>query len=114
MYLLLGPGRMAIVTHVKLLLSSLGPSPSHDGALVGLAGKPLGEIRVGYTENAYDVYHDQATLDEGRDSLRRDGYAFELVDLRQWRDDHRGLRKRLHHFDAFLLAGGNPYYLRCS
>jgi dipeptidase E len=103
---------MPIVAQMKLLLSSLGPSPSHDRALVGLAAKPLGEIQVGYIENAYDVFDDQATLDEGRESLTRDGYAFELVDLRQWRDDHQGLRELLGQFDAFLLAGGNPYYLR--
>jgi hypothetical protein len=37
---------------MKLLLSSYAPSSSHDAALVGLAGKPLEEIRVGYIENA--------------------------------------------------------------
>jgi peptidase E len=97
---------------MKLLLSSFGPSPSHDAALFALAGKPLDEIRVGYIENAYDVYHDQASLDDGRESLRRDGYTFELVDLREWRSDREGLRGLLGRFDAFLLTGGNPFYLR--
>jgi dipeptidase E len=97
---------------MKLLLSSFGPSPSHDEALVALAAKPLSEIRVGYIENAFDVYHDPATLEEGRDSLSRHGYAFELVDLRLWRDDHQGLAELLGRFDAFLFTGGNPYYLR--
>jgi peptidase E len=97
---------------MKLLLSSFGPSPSHDAALVAMAGKPLDEIRVGYIENAYDVYHDQASLDDGRESLRRDGYTFELVDLREWRSDREGLRGLLGRFDAFLLTGGNPFYLR--
>ena len=36
-------------------------------------------IRVAYIENAYDPYHDQASLDEGRYNLRRHGYVFELV-----------------------------------
>lgn len=97
---------------MKLLLSSFGPSPAHDEALVGLVGKPLGQIRVAYIENAYDVYADQASLDEGRESLRRDGYVFELVDLREWRADREALRDHLKRFDAFLLTGGNPYYLR--
>lgn len=103
---------MAILCRMKLLLSSFGPSSSHDAALVGLAGKPLDEIRIGYIENAYDAYHDQASLEDGRESLRRHGYAFELVDLREWRNDREGLRELLGRFDAFLLTGGNPSYLR--
>ena len=97
---------------MKLLLSSFGPSPAHDAALVELAGKPLDQIRVGYIENAHDVYDDPAALGEGREGLRRDGYTFELVDLREWRADRAGLRTLLEGFDAFLIAGGNPYYLR--
>ena len=97
---------------MKLLLSSFGPSPSHDAALVDLVEKPLGDIRIAYIENAYDVYSDDASLEEGRESLRRDGYMFELVDLREWRTDQDGLRTQLQGFDAFLLTGGNPFYLR--
>jgi peptidase E len=97
---------------MKLLLSSFGPSPAHDEALVDLAGKPLDQIRVGYIENAHDVYDDPASLGEGREGLGRNGYRFEPVDLRDWRTDPNGLRSLLERFDAFLLAGGNPYYLR--
>lgn len=97
---------------MKLLLSSFGPSPAHDAALVDLVGKPLGDIRVGYIENASDIYDDEATLIEGRETFRRKGYVFDLVDLREWRADRAGLRAMLGRFDAFLLAGGNPYYLR--
>jgi dipeptidase E len=97
---------------VKLLLSSFGPSPEHDAALVELVGKPLSNIRVAYIENAYDVYHDETSLVEGRETLQRDGYSFDLVDLRDWRTDRAGLRALLDGFDAFLLTGGNPYYLR--
>ena len=49
------------------------------------------------------------SLEEGRASLRSDGYVFELVDLRQWREGKPGLRELLGQFDAFLLVGGNPY-----
>ena len=97
---------------MKLLLSSFGPSSTHDRALVELAGRPLEELRVGYIENAYDVYDDRASLDEGRESLRRDGYSFDPVDLRDWRGDREGLADRLGSFDVLLLTGGNPYYLR--
>ena len=97
---------------MKLLLSSFGPSPEHDAALVELVGKPLSNIRVAYIENAYDVYHDETSLVEGRETLQRDGYSFDLVDLRDWRTDRAGLRALLDGFDAFLLTGGNPYYLR--
>jgi len=97
---------------MKLLLSSFGPSPAHDAALVELVGKPLDEMLVGYIENAYDVYDDEPTLIEGREALEHDGYRFELVDLREWRKDRAGLRGRLERFDALLLTGGNPYHLR--
>lgn len=97
---------------MKLLLSSFGPSAAHDAALAELAGKPLGNVRVGYIENAHDVYDDPSSLDEGREGLDRAGYSFELVDLREWRDDQDGLAHLLGGFDAFLLAGGNPFYLR--
>jgi dipeptidase E len=97
---------------MKLLLSSFGPAPNHDAALAELAGKPLVELRIGYIENAHDVYDDPSSLGEGRDELRDRGYAFELVDLREWRADPGGLGNFLERFDAFLLAGGNPYYLR--
>ena len=100
------------VQSVKLLLSSFGPSPEHDAALAALAGKPLSAIRIAYIENAYDVYDDQASLVEGRDTLSRLGYRFELVDLRDWRGDPDGLRPHLEKFDALLLTGGNPFYLR--
>jgi dipeptidase E len=52
------------------------------------------------------------SLDEGRERLRRDGYCFDLVDLRHWRGDREGLADRLGGFDVLLLTGGNPYYLR--
>ena len=97
---------------MRLLLSSLGPSPAHDAALVELVGRPLDEVRVGYIENAYDVYDDPASLEEGRDELRRSGYDLDLVDLRDWRGDRDGLAGLLGSFDVFLLTGGNPYYLR--
>lgn len=97
---------------MKLLLSSIGPSATHDAALVDLAGKPLAQIDVAYIENAYDVYDDPASLVEGRETLVRQGYRFELVDLRDWRTDRAALRALLERFDAFLLTGGNPYYLR--
>ena len=97
---------------MKLLLSSFGPSPEHDAALVELVGKPLSNIRVAYIENAYDVYHDETSLVEGRETLQRDGYSFDLVDLRDWRTNRAGLPALLDGFDVFLLTGGNPYYLR--
>ena len=105
-------GRPSSGRSVKLLLSSFGPSPSHDAALVELVGRPLSQIRLAYIENAHDVYADDATLGEGRDDLRQRGYNFELLDLRAWRTDREGLRSLLGRLDALLLAGGNPFYLR--
>ena len=69
-------------------------------------------MRVGYIETAHDPYEDPSVLGEGREDLRHRGYVFDLVDLREWRADRAGLRAVLGTFDAFLLAGGNPFYLR--
>lgn len=96
----------------RLLLSSVGPSVEHDAALAALVGMPIEKARIGYIENAYDVYDDPASLQQGRDSLVGLGYRFELVDLRDWRTDRAGLRTLLEGFDALLLTGGNPFYLR--
>lgn len=97
---------------MKLFLSSLGPWSEDDASLGGLAGKPLGRVRVAYIENAHDVYDDDESLEEGRASLNRDGYKYDLVDLRVWRRDRAGLAEYLKEFDVFLLSDGNPYYLR--
>ena len=67
---------------------------------------------MAYIENAHDLFADSASLEEGRARLRTYGYDFELVDLRDWRSDRARLAMLLSRFDAFLLAGGNPYYLR--
>lgn len=97
---------------MKLLLLSTSPSFEQGQALARLAGKKLKEIKVAYIENAYDVYNDEASLIEGREELKNKGYDFELVDLRDWKNDRDGLYKKLASKDVFLLTGGNPYYLR--
>ena len=99
---------------MKLLLSSFNTSPSQDAALVAMVGKPLSELKIAYIENAHDIYNDEASLIEGREALRAKGWNIELVDLREWRNpqDREALRQKLASKDVFLLAGGNPFYLR--
>ena len=97
---------------MKLLLTSFATSAEQDKELEKLLGKSLNETKVAYIENAHDVYNDEASLVEGRDEQRRKGYEVELVDLRRWRTDREGLREKLASKDMFLLAGGNPFYLR--
>jgi dipeptidase E len=97
---------------MKLLLSSFTTSAEQDAALARLVGKEVHDMKVGYIENAYDVYNDEPSLIEGRETLKIKGYDFELIDLRDWRSDREGLRQKLASKDVFLLAGGNPYYLR--
>jgi hypothetical protein len=72
---------------MKLLLTSLEPSAEAITTLEMMLGKSLRDIKVAYIENAYDVYNDEASLIEGRESLRKTGYDIELVDLRDWRTD---------------------------
>ena len=97
---------------MKLLLTSFATSAEQDKELEQLLGKPLSETTVAYIENAHDVYGDEEALVEGREEQRRKGYDVEVVDLRQWRSDRAGLRQKLASKDMFLLAGGNPFYLR--
>ena len=97
---------------MKLLLTSFGTSAEHDRELEGLLGKQLTEAKAAYIENAHDVYDDAAALQEGRDAQRRKGYDVELLDLREWRHDPDALRRKLASKDLFVLAGGNPFYLR--
>jgi hypothetical protein len=93
---------------MKLLLTSFEPSADAIAALETMIGKPLGDIKVAYIENAYDVYNDEPSLIEGRESLRATGWHFELVDLRAYKENRDGLREKLARNDMFLLTGGNP------
>ncbi|MEP7291789.1 MAG: Type 1 glutamine amidotransferase-like domain-containing protein [Chloroflexota bacterium] len=99
---------------MKLLLTSFETSAEQDQELARLIGKDLRDVKVAYIENAYDVYHDEESLIEGRESQRRKGYDVEVVDLREWqaKPDRAGLREKLASKDMFLFAGGNPFYLR--
>src|SRR5215208_3430386 len=97
---------------MKLLLLSTSTTSEQDQALAKLVGKEIKEIKVAYIENAYDVYDDEVSLIEGREELTRKGYEFELVDLRDWKNDTDGLYQKLANKDVVLLTGGNPYYLR--
>ena len=99
---------------MKLMLTSFTTSAEQDAALAALIGKPLTEIKLAYIENAYDVYNDEPSLIEGREIIRKKGFDVELVDLRNWRDgrERESLREKLASKDMFLLAGGNPFYLR--
>ena len=97
---------------MKLILSSFTTSDEQDAALAKLIGKPPTATKVAYNQNAHDVYNDEASLIEGREILKAKGYDVELVDLRKWKTNNTGLREILASKDMFLLAGGNPYYLR--
>ncbi len=97
---------------MKLILTSFTTSAAQDAALADMIGKPPTETKIAYIENAYDVYNDEAGLIEGREIIRGKGYDVELVDLRNWRNGQPGLREALAGKDMFLLAGGNPFYLR--
>ncbi len=99
---------------MKLLLTSFITSAEQDTALAIMLGKPLRDMQVAYIENAHDIYHDEEALLAGRELIRAKGWDVELVDLRDYRDPET--RQRLYDTlagkDVFLLAGGNPFYLR--
>jgi dipeptidase E len=97
---------------MKLLLTSFVSSPEQDAAVAKMIGKEAKDIKVAYIENAYDVYNDEESLIEGRETVRNKGWDVELVDLRQWKTNRDGLHEKLASKDMFLFTGGNPYYLR--
>jgi hypothetical protein len=70
---------------MKLLLTSFGTSVEQDKELEKLLGKKLTDAKAAYIENAYDVYDDEASLQEGREEQQRKGYQVELLDLRDWK-----------------------------
>src|ERR687891_2670629 len=97
---------------MKLLLCSFWTSTEQDRELSKLVGKEPQHTKVAYIENAYDVYPDEKSLIEGRNTLRDKGFDFEVVDLRNYKDKYDELRKKLESKDVFWLTGGNPFYLR--
>ena len=97
---------------MKLLLGSFWTSTEQDRELSKLVGRKPQNTKVAYIENAYDVYHDEESLIEGRKILKDKGFDFELVDLRDFKDKYEELRKKLESKDVFWLTGGNPFYLR--
>lgn len=97
---------------MKLLLTSMTTTEEQDAALASLVGKAPTDTKVAYIANAYDVYHDDATVLEGRDEIASKGFDVENVDLREWINDRAGLQAKLASKDVFLFTGGNPFYLR--
>jgi peptidase E len=97
---------------MKLVLSSFNTTPLQDVEIVKLVGKAARDIRVAIIENAYDVYHDEAGMIEGRKDIAQKGYDCEVVDLKQFKGQVAALRDKLSSKDMFIFYGGNPYYLR--
>ena len=64
---------------MKLVLSSFNTTDAQDEAVAQLIGKPPHATRVGYIENAYDIYDDEASLLEGRDVLKAKGYDYRFL-----------------------------------
>lgn len=83
-------------------------------AFTKLVGKDPKDIKLALIENAADVYDDDSTdwVDENREAIKACGYQVEIVDLRKYRVDPRGLEETLSEKDAIWLGGGNTYYLR--
>jgi hypothetical protein len=59
---------------MKLLLTSFWTSREQDRILAKVVGKAPKDISVAYIENAYDVYNDEASLIEGRKTLKNKGF----------------------------------------
>jgi dipeptidase E len=98
---------------MKLFLYSLSLSEEQAAVLTRLVGKEAQDITFALIENAADVEEgSEAWLGEFRDTIRRQGYQAEVVDLRHWQDNRRGLYEKLASKDVIWLGGGNTYYLR--
>lgn len=98
---------------MKLFLYSLSLSEEQAAVLTQLVGKAAKDITFALIENAADVEEgSEAWLGEFRDTIRRQGFQAEGVDLRTWRDDRPGLSEKLASKDVIWVGGGNTYYLR--
>lgn len=100
---------------MRLFLSSKAISASQGKAFMRLVGKDKPEdIKIALIENAADVYAKDKKdwVDENRYAISSHGFQVDPVDLKSYRQDSKGLRRRLEQSDAIWLGGGNTYYLR--
>jgi dipeptidase E len=98
---------------MKLFLySSYLISAEHSTALSRLVGKAPKDITIAAIDNATDVIGDTEWVAESRGSLAQQGSQVEVVDLRNWLDNHAGLREKLASKDVIWVCGGHGFYLR--
>lgn len=98
---------------MKLFLYSLAIATNQAAALTQLVGKEPQDIKFALIENAADVESGSENwLERFREPLRSNGYQVEPVDLRNWRNNQKGLREKLASKDVIWVGGGNTFYLR--
>lgn len=96
----------------RLFLYSLQLTKAHHQSFSELVGKTASTIRIGLIENAADVIPDSAGWVRGiRDSLKKEGYGIEAIDLREWTGKTEALRGLLFSKDVIWIGGGHTYYL---
>lgn len=96
----------------RLFLYSLQLTGAHHQSFSELVGKTAPSIRIGLIENAADVIPDSAGWVQGiRDSLKKEGYGIESIDLREWTGKREALRTLIFSKDVIWIGGGHTYYL---
>lgn len=81
-------------------------------ALIKLVGKPAEEIKIALIENAADPYPENKWVFDNRKNILTHGFHVDLLDLKKYQLDNRGLLERLKSSDVIWLGGGNTYFLR--
>lgn len=100
---------------MKLFLTSQAISSQQSPFLLQLVGEDRAEdVRIVLIENAADLYPEERRqfVDATRTDIQANGYQLDLLDLREYKQDHERLLARLQDANVIWLGGGNTYYLR--
>jgi dipeptidase E len=97
---------------MKLFLSSLAISDKQLPEFTKLVGKPAAEIKITLIENAADPHPENKWVLENRNKFLAHGFKIDLLDLKKYQANNKGLFERLENSDVIRLGGGNTYFLR--
>lgn len=98
---------------MKLFLASLAINDQQAVELAKLVGKDQKDIKLALIENAADVENGpKEWVAQNREMIQSHAFTVEIIDLKQYQDDHDGLKAKLANADVIWCGGGNTYYLR--
>ena len=98
---------------MKLFLASLAINDQQAIELARLVGKDQKDIKLALIENAADGEDGpKEWVIQNREMIQSHVFEVEIIDLKQYGDNHDGLKAKLADVDVIWCGGGNTYYLR--